>query len=300
MIPAHRPATVCFGLFEFNPQVGELRKQGLKIKLCAHASQVLRLLLEHPGRVQTREGLRERLWGADTLTDFEQRLNKAIHELREALGDSAISPRYIQTVPGEGYKFIPLPQEGGPMAGQKLWQAIAVLPFSSESAAFLGNYAASGLINSLSNGSGLRVLAYSVVKQYTGTDTHPQNVGRNLDVQGVVAGEVIRHNAELIVRAELIDVEDGGQLWGTHLKRAFDDEVEGIQQIVEELCRQLVPVLMSVERAGRSVSPPISISRGAVKTPLGLRAARAAKTTASLALVSQLAIQFGSIVVSAA
>lgn len=186
------------------------------------------------------------------------------------------------------------------MVAPKLWKAIAVLPFTSESATFLGNYAASGLITSLSNGSGMRVLAYSVVKQYTRADSDPQDVGRQLDVQGVVAGEVIHRNGELIVRAELVDIEDGGQLWGTHVRQCFDDEIEGIQQIVGELCRQLAPVLMSLERAGRSRSLPISISRGVVKSSLGLRVARAAKTTASLALVSHFAIQFSDIVGGAA
>src|SRR5437870_10369029 len=100
-----------FGVFEFNPQADELRKWGLKVRVGPQACKVLASLLEHPGQVRTREELRQRLWPTDTFVDFEHSLNKAIHTLRVALGDSATSPRYIETVAGQGYRFIPVLQE---------------------------------------------------------------------------------------------------------------------------------------------------------------------------------------------
>jgi DNA-binding winged helix-turn-helix (wHTH) protein len=95
-----------FGLFEADLVNSELRKQGLKISLQEQPFRVLAVLLEKPGQVITREELRERLWGTDTFVDFDQGLNKAINRVRDALGDSAENPRFIETVPKRGYRFI--------------------------------------------------------------------------------------------------------------------------------------------------------------------------------------------------
>src|SRR5690242_4634278 len=100
------PSLVRFGTFEVDLEAGELRKNGLKLKLQDQPFQVLTMLLEHPGRVVTREELQGRLWPADTFVDFDRGLNKAINRLREALGDSADLPRFIETLPKRGYRFI--------------------------------------------------------------------------------------------------------------------------------------------------------------------------------------------------
>ena len=97
---------VSFGSFEVNPSTGELRKQGIRIKLHEKPLQVLLALLEHPGEVVTRKELRERLWPGDTFVEFENGLNNAISRLREALGDTSGSPRFIETVPRHGYRFL--------------------------------------------------------------------------------------------------------------------------------------------------------------------------------------------------
>jgi TolB-like protein/DNA-binding winged helix-turn-helix (wHTH) protein len=101
---SHTP--IHFGVFELNPESGELRKQGFKIKLQEQPFQVLKILLEHPGKVVTREELRQRIWPSDTFVDFDQGLYNATKKLREALGDTADSPRYIETLPRRGYRFI--------------------------------------------------------------------------------------------------------------------------------------------------------------------------------------------------
>jgi Tol biopolymer transport system component/DNA-binding winged helix-turn-helix (wHTH) protein len=95
-----------FGVFELDPASGELRKQGIRIKLQAQPLQVLSLLLENPGNVISREQIRQALWPVDTYVDFDRSLNTAINKLREALGDSAQSPRFIETVPRRGYRFV--------------------------------------------------------------------------------------------------------------------------------------------------------------------------------------------------
>jgi eukaryotic-like serine/threonine-protein kinase len=103
----HRlPAPIRFGVFEVDLQAGELRRQGLKVRLQEQPFQVLAMLLEHAGELVTREELQKRLWPADTFVDFERGLNRAINKLREALADDADSPRYIETLPRRGYRFL--------------------------------------------------------------------------------------------------------------------------------------------------------------------------------------------------
>jgi DNA-binding winged helix-turn-helix (wHTH) protein len=95
-----------FGVFEVNLAAGELRKSGVRIRLQEQPFQVLALLLERPGDVVTREELRQKLWPADTFVDFDHSLNTAVNKLREALGDSASSPRYVETLARRGYRFL--------------------------------------------------------------------------------------------------------------------------------------------------------------------------------------------------
>jgi TolB-like protein/DNA-binding winged helix-turn-helix (wHTH) protein/Flp pilus assembly protein TadD len=95
-----------FSVFELNVKAGELRKNGLRIRLQEQPIRVLTMLVERPGDVVTREELQQRLWPADTFVDFDHGLNKAINKIRDALGDSAESPRFIETVPRRGYRFL--------------------------------------------------------------------------------------------------------------------------------------------------------------------------------------------------
>jgi TolB-like protein/DNA-binding winged helix-turn-helix (wHTH) protein/Tfp pilus assembly protein PilF len=95
-----------FGIFEVDLQAGELRRQGIKVKLQQQPFEVLAMLLERPGEVVTREEIQKRLWPADTFVDFDRGLNRATNRLRESLGDEADSPRFIETLPRRGYRFI--------------------------------------------------------------------------------------------------------------------------------------------------------------------------------------------------
>src|SRR5688572_17145311 len=97
---------VRFGVFDLDLRSGELRKSGVRVKLADQPFRVLAVLLEHPGDLVTRDELRSRVWPADTFVDFEHGLNAGIKRLRDALGDSAEHPRYIETVPKRGYRFI--------------------------------------------------------------------------------------------------------------------------------------------------------------------------------------------------
>jgi len=95
-----------FGIFEVDLQAGELRRQGIKVKLQQQPFELLAMLLERPGEVVTREEIQKRLWPADTFVDFDRGLNRATNRLRESLGDEADSPRFIETLPRRGYRFI--------------------------------------------------------------------------------------------------------------------------------------------------------------------------------------------------
>jgi DNA-binding winged helix-turn-helix (wHTH) protein len=97
---------VRFGVFEVDTRTGELRKRGVRQKLQGKPFQVLVALLEHPGVIVTREALQRKLWPSDVFVDFESGLNTAANRLRVTLGDSADSPRYIETLPRHGYRFI--------------------------------------------------------------------------------------------------------------------------------------------------------------------------------------------------
>src|SRR5438477_8609222 len=95
-----------FGSFEVDLRSGELRRNGLTVRLQGQPFQILAMLLEHPGELVTREDIRRRLWSADTFVDFEHSLNAAIKRLREALGESAENPVFIETLPRRGYRFL--------------------------------------------------------------------------------------------------------------------------------------------------------------------------------------------------
>jgi len=95
-----------FGMFEAHEGPGELRKHGVRIKLHSQPFKVLLLLLERPMGIVTREEMRQRLWGSETFVDFDHGLNTAVNKIRDALGDSASAPRYVETVSGKGYRFL--------------------------------------------------------------------------------------------------------------------------------------------------------------------------------------------------
>src|SRR4029077_241165 len=104
--PTQSPHFLRFGILEVDVRAGEVRKGGVKLKLQEQPFQVLCMLVEHPGEIVTREDLRNRLWPADTFVDFARGLNAAVKRLRDALGDSADSPVFIETLARRGYRFI--------------------------------------------------------------------------------------------------------------------------------------------------------------------------------------------------
>src|SRR4051794_3715201 len=106
MEPTRQASVVRFGTYEIALQSGELRKAGLRIKVQQQPLRLLEILLERPGEVVTREELRSRIWPNESFGDFDQAVNVAVAKLRSALGDSADNPRFVETIPRRGYRFI--------------------------------------------------------------------------------------------------------------------------------------------------------------------------------------------------
>ena len=105
-MPVGEKHTFRFGPFELDTQCGQLRKDGVGLKLQGQPIQILEILLEKPGQLVTREEIRQRLWTSDTFVDFDHSLNTAVKKLRQTLGDEADTPHYIETLPKRGYRFI--------------------------------------------------------------------------------------------------------------------------------------------------------------------------------------------------
>jgi DNA-binding winged helix-turn-helix (wHTH) protein len=121
VVPLNNTRIARFGVFELDLAAGELRKSGVKLRLQGQPFQVLVLLLERAGDIVTREELQQKLWASDTFVDFDHSLNTAINKVREALGDSASSPRYVETLARRGYRFIAPVQSD--LSGQHAIQA---------------------------------------------------------------------------------------------------------------------------------------------------------------------------------
>ena len=128
------PKIIRFGVFEADLCSGELRKSGARIRVQEQPFQILAMLLQRPAEVVSREELRQKLWPSDTFVDFEHGVNSAVARLRDLLGDSADSPRYIETLPRRGYRFI-APVDGAITAQakrrtSKRITSMAVLPMA--------------------------------------------------------------------------------------------------------------------------------------------------------------------------
>jgi DNA-binding winged helix-turn-helix (wHTH) protein len=238
-----------FGLFDVNLQAGELRKQGVKLKIGRNALRVMGLLLQHPGELLTREEIRHALWGEDTFVTFDQGINKAIHDLRQALGDACNNPNYIETVPGRGYRFIysrQAPREENKKHNHS--HSIAVLPFSTEPAdretELFNKRLVERLIDIISQAPGFSVLAYSTVQQYRGEDLNPEAVRRNLGVRIAALGELSRSQDKLLLHLELVDVCHGTQLWGGEFRRSFAGIQTAPGKLADQIWDRVRPILV--------------------------------------------------------
>ena len=224
---------VRFGEFELAPS-GELHSGGRKIRLQEQPLQILRILLDKPGDIVTREDLRNKIWASDTFVDFDHGINNAIKRLREALGDTAETPRYIETLPRRGYRFL------GAVAASSAEVSIAVLPFLSLSSDPDNEIFADGMceeiISALAQINNLRVIARSSSFSFKGKHVDLRSVGEQLNVRTVLEGSVRKSGTRLRITVQLVNAADGYHLWS----ETYDRELRDVFAIQEEIANAIV------------------------------------------------------------
>jgi TolB-like protein/Flp pilus assembly protein TadD len=251
------PGKIRFGVFEFDSQASELRKRGLRIHLLGQPIRILAMLLERPGELVTRDEIQKALWPEDTFVNFEHSLNAAIKRLRRALGDSPGNPRFVETLPRLGYRFIaPMERAAAGPAERTQHNAVdslAVLPFenaaSDPETEYLSDGITESIINSLSHLSGIRVMARSTVFRYKGREVDPRSVGRKLNVQAVLIGRVLLRGETLVIGTELVEVQHGWRLWGEQYNRSASEIFSVEEEISSEISEKLRLKLSGEDRS---------------------------------------------------
>ncbi len=307
-----------FDEFELDVRAGQLRRQGVPLRLRGQPLQVLEMLLEHAGDVVTREELQSRIWPADTFVDYDHSLHNAIARIREVLADSAENPRYIETLPRRGYRYIgPLEDaqasrlsvENAEGAGKLVslaapekrknhlaavvrtaivcaffalgliawtrWRSanaeaaaspihsIAVLPLSNLSGDPSEEYFADGttdqLITDLAQIGSLRVISRTSVMQYKGTTKSLPQIARELNVDAIVEGSVIRSGDRVRVTAQLLRASTDQHIWAETYDRDHGDilklQSELSYAIAQQVRAEITPRQRVQMRKARVVDP---------------------------------------------
>ena len=312
-----------FGAFEADLRAGELKQRGLRIRLQEQPFQVLAMLLERPGELVTREELREKIWG-QTVVDFDHGLNKAINKIREALGDSAENPRFVETVARRGYRFLadvtPIAtapdRAPGPeterlvppadsdrveptdvgvrpkrsyrrrawtsvglglalmVAASLSWilysesrlapkiRSLAVLPLESLSGDASQDYFADGmtdeLITDLGQISALRVISRTSAMAYKRVHRPLAEIARELNVEAVVEGTVLRSGERVRITAQLIQVPNEKHLWAQSYEGDLKDSLALQNSVARAIAQQIQVTLNPQEDAALKKSSPVN------------------------------------------
>jgi TolB-like protein/DNA-binding winged helix-turn-helix (wHTH) protein/Tfp pilus assembly protein PilF len=318
----HPPKRLRFGVFEADLRLGELTKHGKRLPLQEQPFRLLAMLLARPGQLVTREELRATIW-PHTIVDFDHGLNKAVSKVRDALGDSAESPRFIETVARRGYRFLadvalvpdgsqqtatahpavgadagpPVRPEAGTssprsprvprwmlfgvgvalvLAGAVSWilytsktsssptiRSLAVLPLKNLSGDASQDYFSDGmteeLITQLGQISALRVISSTSVMLYKGVDKPLADIGRELSVQAVVEGSVLRSGDRVRITAQLIRVPADEQMWAQSYEGELRDMLALQSKVAQDIAEQIRATLSRRQQAAlrkpRTVSP---------------------------------------------
>jgi TolB-like protein/DNA-binding winged helix-turn-helix (wHTH) protein/Tfp pilus assembly protein PilF len=325
---ADQARIVRFGLFEIDLRAGELRKNGIKIKLQEQPFQVLVTLLQHAGDVVTREELRQQLWPKDTFVDFDHSLNAAIKRLRDALGESAESPIFIETLARRGYRFNASVSLGrAPVVAQTrsrtfpsypaqamrkhqllglavvavvaalIWfgnhrwrartsspviESLAVLPLENLSRDPEQEYFSDGMtdamITQLSKIGTLRVISRTSAMRYKGTTKSLPEIARELNVDGVIEGSVLRSGNRVRIMAQLINGHTDQHLWAETYERDLGDilqlQSDVAQAVAQQVRVQLTPAQQARLRSAPAVDPQAyeEYLRGSALRPAGTKA----------------------------
>ncbi len=270
---------VRFGTFEIDLDEREVLKHGVRIKLHEKPFKVLLALLEQPGQIVTRKALQERLWPGDTFVEFENGLNNAISRLRETLGDTAESPRFIETVPRRGYRFVaPLETDAGRAPEptlrarrRKLWlmaaglvivalgaigykllapqpralDSLVVLPLVAMNVAegsedeYLAFGMTEALTAELSKIRALKVISQTSAMQYKGAKKSLPQIAQELGVKAVVEGSVVREGNQLRITVQLIEAASDTHLWAETYTREMSNVLTLQTEIARAIAREI-------------------------------------------------------------
>ncbi len=307
----HPPRRLRFGVFEADPRLGELTKQGKRLPLQEQPFQLLAMLLARPGELVTREELRAKIW-PQTIVDFDHGLNKAISKIRDALGDSADNPRFVETVARRGYRFladVAVVQDVPPQTaaadsavradaaalerpevgtssrrppGARVWRlvgfglalvlaasvswilytsrssvpkirSLAVLPLKNLSGDLSQDYFTDGmteeLITELGQISALRVISSTSAMHYKGVDKPVTEIARELSVQAVVEGSVLRSGDRVRITAQLIRVPADEQMWAHSYEGDLRDTLALQSQVAQAIAQQIRATLSQRQQA---------------------------------------------------
>ena len=242
-----------FGAFELDERSRELRTATSRIRLQDQPFEILRLLLQRPGEVVTRQELRRQLWPDGTYVDFEHSLNAAVKRLRAALGDDADNPRFVETLPRRGYRFV---GASSPIEAQPALQSrtprvrLAVLPFSNlgdERHEYFGDGLHEELISQLGGlcRGRLGVLGRWSSVVFKGTPLRARDVGEALRADYLLEGSVRHEDERVRVTARLIEAAGETQIWAEmydrHLTHCLTVQTDVAAQIARALAAELVP-----------------------------------------------------------
>jgi TolB-like protein/Tfp pilus assembly protein PilF len=258
-----RMRSIRFGVFEVDLRSGELRKQGIRVRLQDQPFQILVLMLDKPGEVVTREEIRHRLWPDGTFVDFEHSLNAAIKRLRAALGDSAENPRFVETLHRRGYRFIaPInsivprgimsrAREPEKSATQKC--RILILPFVNMSTEPEQEYFSDGLTEEMIAQLGrmhprqLGVIARTSAMLFKRAGKTVEQIGREMDVTYVLEGSVRCDGGRVRITAQLIETEGQTHLWADSYERSFQDSLSVQSEVAGRIARALANELLPAD-----------------------------------------------------
>jgi TolB-like protein/Flp pilus assembly protein TadD len=248
---SRRPA-LRFGEFELDEVARELRRGGAPVPLQDQPFRVLTVLLASAGEVVTREQLRQDLWPDDVFVDFEHGLNTAVRRLREVLGDTADHPRFIETLPRRGYRFI-APVERIRREGRPQRIAVAVLPFRNLSPNQENAYFTDGitedLITELAHVPALRVVSRTSAMRFRDPDRNVREVARALRVDLIVEGSVRKAGNRVRITARLIDPGTDEQLWAGDFDRLAADVLSTQKEVAVQVATALAPGLSADQTA---------------------------------------------------
>ncbi len=275
-MPPRQPSSCVlrFDSFELDLQAGELRKQGKKLRLQGQPFEILAALMMRAGQLVTRAELRAEIWPADTFVDFDHSLHNAVARIRETLGDSPQTPRYVETLPRRGYRFV-APVEtiwkaGPPTAtgevhypGTGAIQSLVVLPLDDHCEDAGHEYFADGmteaLITTLAKIKALRVISRTTAMQYRGARKPLPQIARELNVAAVIEGSVLRAGNRVRIAVQLINALTDQHLWAESYERDFRDililQADIARQVAEEIWIFLTPEERTSLGTARPVNP---------------------------------------------